>query len=93
MAESAADHASPSNGGRHSVSRLRSTERMLAKMSARRRRVFLLRIVEGCSYADIAERLDLSLDAVEDELAGAFEVCATWEDDGEDGTDRPRRRD
>jgi DNA-directed RNA polymerase specialized sigma24 family protein len=55
---------------------------MLKRMGARRRRVLLLRIVEGCSYADIAERLDLSVEIVESELAAAFATCANWDDCG-----------
>jgi RNA polymerase sigma factor (sigma-70 family) len=70
--------------------RLAQTAVLFEKMSAKCRRVFLLRVIEGCSYAEIARRLDMSPVAVEKQLLRAFEICASWNTppDGE-----KRRRD
>lgn len=61
---------------------LERTKAMIAAMPARRRRVFLLRIVEGCSLEDIAERLDLSRPIIEHELIEAIEFCVAWDEAG-----------
>lgn len=61
---------------------LERTKAMIAAMPARRRRVFLLRIVEGCSIEDIAERLDLSRPIIERELIEAIEFCVAWDEAG-----------
>jgi RNA polymerase sigma factor (sigma-70 family) len=48
------------------------------KMSPRCRRVFLLRVMDGCSYSDIALQLGMTSVAVEKQLLRAFEICADW---------------
>jgi RNA polymerase sigma factor (sigma-70 family) len=58
--------------------RLAQASVLFEKMSAKCRRVFLLRVIEGCSYAEIAQRLDMSSIAVEKQLLRAFEICANW---------------
>jgi DNA-directed RNA polymerase specialized sigma24 family protein len=47
-------------------------------MTPKCRRVFLLRVMEGCSYAEIARQLGMSPIAVEKQLLRAFEICADW---------------
>lgn len=64
--------------------KLERTAQVLARMSPKCRRVFVLRVAEGCSYAEIAERCGMTQTAVEKQLLRAFETCAEWaESEGE----------
>lgn len=58
--------------------RLAQASALVDRMTPKCRRVFLLRIVEGCSYAEIAGRLAMTPIAVEKQLLRAFEICAAW---------------
>jgi RNA polymerase sigma factor (sigma-70 family) len=58
--------------------RLAQASALFDRMSPKCRQVFLLRVMEGCSYADIARRLDMTPVAVEKQLLRAFEICAAW---------------
>jgi RNA polymerase sigma-70 factor (ECF subfamily) len=68
--------------------RLERASAMLDTMSAKCRRVFLLRVIEGCTYAEIAERLNISAVAVEKQLLRGYEICAAWSEEGETRTRR-----
>lgn len=72
-------------------SRLERTSAMLDRMSARCRQVFELRVSEECTYAEIAERLNISVVAVEKQLLRAFEICAACDED-KSGPKRRRGR-
>lgn len=48
---------------------------VLAAMSAKRRAVFMLRVVEGLGHTEIAARLSLSRVAVEKHLLRAYALC------------------
>jgi RNA polymerase sigma-70 factor (ECF subfamily) len=69
--------------------KLERTKRMLARMSPKCRRVFLMRVIDGYSYAEIAARAEITIVAVEKQLLRAFEICAAWNERGGPG---PRRR-
>jgi RNA polymerase sigma factor (sigma-70 family) len=58
--------------------RLAQASVLFDRMSPKCRRVFLLRVVEGCAYAEIARRLSMTPIAVEKQLLRAFEICADW---------------
>jgi RNA polymerase sigma factor (sigma-70 family) len=58
--------------------RLAQASAVFDLMTPKCRRVFLLRIVEGCSYAEIARQLEMTPVAVEKQLLRAFEICADW---------------
>lgn len=58
--------------------RLAQASALFDRMSPKCRQVFLLRVMEGCSYADIARRLGMTPIAVEKQLLRAFEICANW---------------
>ncbi|HYD86055.1 MAG TPA: RNA polymerase sigma factor [Vitreimonas sp.] len=73
--------------------KLERTAHMLARMSPKCRRVFLLRVSEGCSYAEIADRCGMTHTAVEKQLLRAFETCAQWaEREGQTRTGLRRAR-
>jgi RNA polymerase sigma-70 factor (ECF subfamily) len=67
--------------------RLAQASALFERMTPKCRRVFMLRVVEGCSYADIARQLGMTPIAVEKQLLRAFEICAGWKGDGV----RPKR--
>jgi RNA polymerase sigma-70 factor (ECF subfamily) len=58
--------------------RLSQASALFEQMTPKCRRVFLLRVMEGCSYAEIAQRLGMTPIAVEKQLLRAFEICADW---------------
>jgi RNA polymerase sigma-70 factor (ECF subfamily) len=78
MADRIADASPSPEDVAHWRRRLDRAAAMLEKMSPKCRSVFLLRVIEDCSYAEIAERLNLSTVAVEKQLLRAFEICAAW---------------
>jgi RNA polymerase sigma factor (sigma-70 family) len=69
--------------------RLAQASALFDRMTPKCRRVFLLRVMEGCTYAEIARRLGMSAVAVEKQLLRAFEICADW--NAETGTVRRKR--
>ena len=62
--------------------RLAQASALFERMTPKCRNVFMLRVVEGCSYADIARQLGMTPIAVEKQLLRAFEICAGWKADG-----------
>jgi RNA polymerase sigma-70 factor (ECF subfamily) len=78
MNEAIADTAPSPEEAVHWRLELERVKLMLEQMSSKRRDVFLLRVVEGLSYAEIAVRLGISVTAVEKRLLGAFQACASW---------------
>jgi RNA polymerase sigma factor (sigma-70 family) len=50
--------------------------KLLERMPTRRRRIFLMQVMEGCSYAQIAGRMGVTLVVVKKELLKAYETCA-----------------
>jgi RNA polymerase sigma factor (sigma-70 family) len=50
--------------------------KLLERMPTRRRRIFLMQVMDGCSYAQIASRMGVTLVVVKKELLKAFETCA-----------------
>jgi RNA polymerase sigma factor (sigma-70 family) len=58
--------------------RLAQASVLFDRMTPKCRQVFLLRVMDGCSYAEIARRLGLTPVAVEKQLLRAFEICAAW---------------
>jgi RNA polymerase sigma-70 factor (ECF subfamily) len=69
--------------------RLAQASALFEKMSPKCRQVFLLRVMDGCSYADIARRLSMTPIAVEKQLLRAFEICAA--SSGAQGAAKRRR--
>jgi RNA polymerase sigma factor (sigma-70 family) len=55
---------------------LKFATRLLERMPARRRKIFLMQVMEGCSYAEIASRMRVTVVVVKKELLKAFEACA-----------------
>jgi RNA polymerase sigma factor (sigma-70 family) len=58
--------------------RLTQASALFDRMSPKCRRVFLLRVMEGCTYSEIARRLGMTPIAVEKQLLRGFEICADW---------------
>jgi RNA polymerase sigma factor (sigma-70 family) len=56
---------------------LQFATRLLERMPTRRRRIFLMQVMEGCTYAEIAARMGVTTVIVKKELLKAFEACAT----------------
>lgn len=56
--------------------RLARAQLMLDQMPARCRETFLLQVIDGMSYAEIAKRQGVSVVAVKKQLLKAFEICA-----------------
>lgn len=56
--------------------RLERALAMLEKLSPKCRSIFLMQVLDGCSYAEIATRMGLSVVAVKKQLLRAFEMCA-----------------
>ncbi|WP_027350054.1 RNA polymerase sigma factor [Halotalea alkalilenta] len=57
---------------------LESLMSVLGREPARTRQIFLLNRVDQLSYAQIAERLGLSVSLVEKEMMRALKVCRRW---------------
>ena len=57
---------------------LKFATRLLERMPARRRKIFLMQAIDGCSYAEIARRMDVTVVVVKKELLKAFEACAAY---------------
>jgi len=74
--ESVADPAPSPEERAHWRQRLERAQAMLNRMSPKCRRVFLMRAVDGDSYAEIAAQTGLSIVAVEKQLLRAFRICA-----------------
>lgn len=55
---------------------LKFAEKLLERMPTRRRKIFMMQVMEGCSYAQIAGRMGVSVVVVKKELLKAFESCA-----------------
>lgn len=55
---------------------LKFAEKVLERMPERRRKIFMLQVMEGCSYAQIAGRMGVTVVVVKKELLKAFESCA-----------------
>lgn len=51
---------------------------MLERMSPKCRTVFVLRVFDERSYAEIAEQLNISVLAVEKRMLRAYEICGDW---------------
>jgi RNA polymerase sigma factor (sigma-70 family) len=49
---------------------------LLERMPKRRRRIFMMQVMEGYSYAEIASRMRVTIVVVKKELLKAYEVCA-----------------
>lgn len=64
--------------------RLQRWKAGLEALSPRRREVFLLNRVEGCSFTQIAARLGISLSMVEKHAAKAILFLTDWMDEGEE---------
>jgi RNA polymerase sigma factor (sigma-70 family) len=69
--------------------RLAQASVLFDRMSPKCRQVFLLRVMEGCSYAEIARQLGMTPIAVEKQLLRGFEICADWS--AASGTAKRRR--
>lgn len=83
MADTIADASPSPEDAVHWRMKLERTAAMLDRMSPKCRSVFLLRVVEDCSYAQIASRLGLSIVAVEKQLLRAFAICAAWNENSQ----------
>jgi RNA polymerase sigma factor (sigma-70 family) len=57
---------------------LKFATRVLERMPARRRRIFLMQVMDGCSYAEIASRMHVTAVVVKKELLKAFQTCAAY---------------
>ena len=66
-----ADPAPPPDAALETVQRLRGLERALGRLSTEHREILLLREIEGMSYEDIADVLDISLGTVKSRIARA----------------------
>jgi RNA polymerase sigma-70 factor (ECF subfamily) len=55
---------------------LKFATRLLERMPTRRRKIFLMQVMEGCTYAQIAGRMGVTTVVVKKELLKAFEACA-----------------
>ena len=55
---------------------LKFATRLLERMPTRRRKIFMMQVMEGCSYAEIASRMRVTIVVVKKELLKAFETCA-----------------
>jgi RNA polymerase sigma factor (sigma-70 family) len=55
---------------------LKFATRLLERMPTRRRKIFLMQVMEGCSYAQIAGRMGVTVVVVKKELLKAYETCA-----------------
>jgi RNA polymerase sigma factor (sigma-70 family) len=71
---------------------LKFATRLVERMPARRRRIFLMQVMEGCSYAEIARRMDVTIVVVKKELLKAFEACAACNAATSDARQKGRRR-
>jgi RNA polymerase sigma factor (sigma-70 family) len=71
--------------------RLAQASVLFDRMTPKCRQVFMLRVVDGCSYVEIARQLAMTPVAVEKQLLRAFEICANWKAVPE-GTRRKRTR-
>lgn len=63
--------------------RLRAVQRALALLPPRTREVFLMRRVDGLKYSEIAQRLEISVSAVEKHVAKAVLFIANYASDEE----------
>jgi DNA-directed RNA polymerase specialized sigma24 family protein len=61
-------------------------------MTPKCRRVFLLQIVDGYKYSEIAGELGISVVAVKKRLMRAYEICAAFAEEEERGASRRGRR-
>jgi RNA polymerase sigma factor (sigma-70 family) len=52
--------------------------RLLERMPTRRRKIFLMQVMEGYSYAQIAGRMEVSVVVVKKDLLKAYEMCAAY---------------
>src|SRR5262249_60552820 len=87
--EAVADPSPSPEEKAHWRKRIAHVSRMLDDMSEKRRQIFIMRVVEELSYAEIAARLNTTPLAVEKHLLKAFEVGARH---GGSGVRRRRRR-
>jgi RNA polymerase sigma-70 factor (ECF subfamily) len=63
----------------------------LDRLSPRRREVFVLNRIEGYSFPQIAERLGITLSAVEKHAAKALLLIKDWMDEQSEGSEGSRK--
>lgn len=71
--------------------RLRHMKAGLDRLSPRRREVFVLNRIEGYSFPQIAERLGITLSAVEKHAAKALLLITDWMDEQSEGSEGSRK--
>lgn len=71
--------------------RLESARVVFDRMGPRCRRVFLMRVVDGYSYEEIAGQQQMSVRTVERLMVRAFKICAEWQEE-ESGVGERRKR-
>ncbi len=59
----------------HAEQMLKRLSVSLGQLSARQQQIFILNRLHGCSYQEIAERLDVSLSTVQKELKLIMAIC------------------